>query len=247
LPRLLGQVAHRAPARPAGDGAMSNGVKAWSYSAWANYDLCPLQFKLRKIDKLPEPEAAPLVRGNQIHKGVADFIVGKAASLPRDVLKHDNMVSLIQELHAIPAQSKQVEQQWGFRADFEPTGWFGADTWFRSVLDAGVMYDDMTYEDVDWKTGKRYSKSNDDQMETQALSVMFKFKPVKHVTTRLAYLDTGEFEFAEFPATHREKLATKWRNKVAPMFKDTVFAPKPNEKCRFCHFSRSNTGKCSFG
>lgn|GEM_PF-2923655 len=233
---------------------MSNGVKAWSYSAWANYALCPLQFKLRKIDKLPEPQAPALDRGNRIHKGVADYISTKEDVLPADAMVHPNMLDLIQQLRAIPAESKQVEQQWGYTGDFSPTKWFGGDTWFRSVLDAGVMYDDMTYEDVDWKTGKRYAQSNDDQMETQALSVMCRFKPVKHVTTRLAYLDAGGavgsstgFEFGEFPATHREKLADKWRKKVEPMFTDTTFAPRPNDKCKWCHFSRSNTGKCAFG
>lgn len=237
---------------------MSNGIKAWSYSAYANYVLCPLQFKLRKIDKLPEPQAPALERGNTIHVGVAKFISGKTEACPPEAMAHANMADLIHQLRAIPDADKQVEQQWGYGADFTPTTWFNRagqpDVWFRSVLDAGVMYDDMTYEDVDWKTGKRYAQSNDDQMETQALSVMMRFKPVKHVTTRLAYLDAGGalgsstgFEFGEFPATQKQSLADKWRKKVEPMFSDTTFAPRPNDKCKWCHFSRSNTGKCAFG
>lgn len=237
---------------------VSNGIKAWSYSAYANYALCPLQFKLRKIDKLPEPQAPALDRGNKIHVGVAKYIKGEETVLPAPAMAFPNMLDLIEQLRVIPAESKQVEQQWGFAADFAPTGWFdrggAAPVWFRSVLDAGVMYDDLTYEDVDWKTGKRYAQSNDDQMETQALSVFKRFKPVKHVTTRLAYLDAGGelgsstgFEFGEFPATQAQSLADKWRKKVEPMFTDTTFAPRPNDKCKWCHFSRSNTGKCAFG
>jgi hypothetical protein len=224
-------------------------LTAWSYSRYAAWALCPLQFKFKFLDKLPEPGSPAMQRGDEIHKGTAAYISNKVDVLPRDAMQNAVALRTITEIRAMPAESKQVEQQWGYRADFEPTGWFGGDTWFRSILDAGVMYDDMTYELVDWKTGKRYG-SNQDQMETQALAVMKRFKPVKHVTTRLVYLDSTDsdpFEIAEFPANHAEKLAEKWRGKVAPMFADTVFAPRPNEKCRFCHFSRSKSGKCAFG
>lgn len=226
---------------------MSNGVKAWSYSAWALFDLCPLQYKLAKIDKLPQPQGPALKRGNDIHVAVAAYIVGKAEGLPQEAMQFPVMTKLIQELRAVEPDYRQVEQQWGFTQQWKPTGWFAKDTWFRSVLDAGVMYDDMTYEDVDFKTGKRYGKSNDDQMETQALSVMHKYPPVRHVTTRLAYLDVGEFEFAEFPVAVKEKLTDKWNKKVAPLFAADAFPPKPNDKCRFCNFSRSKGGQCAFG
>jgi hypothetical protein len=233
---------------------MGNGVKAWSYSTFANYDLCPLQYKLRKIDKLPEPQGPAFEKGIRVHKGVAQYLTGASTTLPAEALLFPNMVDLIEQIRVIPAEAKHVEQQWGYTKDFKPTGWFGGDTWFRSVLDAGVVYDDMTYEDVDWKTGRRYAASNDAQMECQALSIMARMPAVKHVTTRLAYLEAGGasnssegFEYGEFPATHRQKLADKWAKKVAPMFEDTVFAPRPNDKCYFCHFSRSKTGKCAFG
>jgi RecB family exonuclease len=236
---------------------MTNGVKAWSYSTWSNYDLCPLQFKFRKIDKLPEPQGPAFAKGIRVHNEVAAYVTGKATTLPAEALLFPNMVNLIEEIRNIPAENKQVEQQWGYKADFSPTGWFdrgNEKVWFRSVLDVGVVYEDLTYDDVDWKTGKRYAQSNDLQMETQALSVFFRMPAVKHVSTTLAYLEAGGevgskdgFEYGEFPASVKQSLADKWRKKVQPMFEDTMFAPKPNDKCRFCHFSRSNTGKCAFG
>ena len=225
-------------------------VKAWSYSAWALYDLCPLQYKLAKIDKIPQPQAPAMKRGNDIHVGVAAFISGKAEGLPQEAMQNPVIVKLIQEIKAVDPDYKQVEQQWGFTNQWKPTGWFAKDTWFRSVLDAGVMYDDMAYEDCDWKSGRRHGKSNSDQMETQALSVMCKYPPVRHVTTRLAYIDEAgdnPFEFAEFPATDKLKLAQKWAKKVEPMFAAEAFPPKPNDKCKWCAYSRSKGGQCAFG
>lgn len=225
---------------------MSNAVKAWSYSAWAMYDRCPLQYKLAKIDKIGKPTSKAMERGNDIHVGVAGYLQRKVPAPPADAIKFQCMATLIEELREIPVQNIQVEQQWGYTEGFKPTGWFGKDTWFRSVLDVGVMYEDLAYEDVDWKTGKKYG-SNMDQMETQAISVFCKFTPVHHVTTRLAYLDIGEFEFAEFKRQELQSLIDKWRKKVAPMFTDRVFAPRPNDKCHFCDFSRSKGGQCAFG
>ena len=107
----------------------------------------------------------------------------------------------------------------------------------------------LTAEALDWKTGKRYGH-NSDQMELFALGVMCKYPPVKHVTTRLIYLDEKGKDiedYAEFPATHRQRLIDKWTRKVEPMFTDKVFAPRPNDKCKWCPLARSRGGKCSFG
>lgn len=226
---------------------MSNGVTAWSYSRYAKYTLCPLQFKFSVLDKLPEPGSPAMTRGNDMHVGTANFLKGTVSTLPADVMKNPVITDLIQQVAAMP--NKEVEQQWGYDSNWQPTSWFGKGTWFRSVLDVGVMYDDLTFEAIDWKSGRRYG-SNEEQMETQALAVMKRFKPVKHVTARLAYMDevgANPFEFHEFPATKMQSLADKWAKKVEPMFTDTVFAPRPNDKCRFCYQARSKGGKCAFG
>lgn len=226
---------------------MSNGVKAWSYSAWALYALCPFKYKKEKIDKVQVPSNPAMKRGNDIHVGIASFLQHKTDTLPAESMKNPVILDLIQQIRAFP--NKEIEQQWGYTIALAPTGWFAKDTWFRSVLDAGVLYDDMTFEVTDWKTGRRYG-SNTDQMETQALAVMKRIKPVTHVTTRLAYVDEDSknpFEFEEFPASQMQSLADKWSKKVQPMFNDTVFAPRPNDKCGFCSFARSAGGQCSFG
>lgn len=226
---------------------MHNPIKAWSYSRLAMYERCPLQFKLTHIDKIGKPTSVAMERGDKIHKGIAAFLQGKSATLPVEVLAHPGVTKTIQEAWEFPVQSRQVEQQWGYTEAFKATGWFGNDTWFRSVLDLGLMYDDMVYEAVDWKTGKKYGDSAE-QMETQAIAVFARFMPVQHVTCRLAYIDFAATpEFHEFPRTHYQKLVDKWRKRVQPLFTDTVFAPRPNDKCHFCDFSRSKGGQCAFG
>jgi PD-(D/E)XK nuclease superfamily len=224
---------------------MSNGLDSWSYSRYALYDLCPLQFKLStpKLGGTKPPPSLAMASGNQRHKDLAAYLTGDGP-FPAKEQAH---AAFINEVAAIP--DKLVEKQQGFTRLWAPTGWFGKDTWYRQVYDVAVLYEDMTSEVVDWKSGKKYA-TNQEQMELCALSLMCQFKPTTHVTTRLYYLDVPPRDanvFAEFPASDREKLKAKWNAKVQPMFYDTVFAPKPNDKCCFCHFSKSNGGPCRFG
>ena len=224
---------------------ITNAVAAWSYSRYDTYQLCPLKFKLRVIDKLKEPQSPVMARGDGVHKQVAAFIMSKPGELPLPPdVKYPFQAKLLRELQAF--EDKVVEQQWGFTRQWEPTGWFSKDTWYRQILDVAVLYEDMHAEDIDWKTGKRYG-SNDDQMELQALSLMRHFKPATGVTTRLVYLDHGMEETAEFVKADEPKLLAKWEKKIEPMFADTQFLPRPNDKCKWCAFSASNQGQCRFG
>jgi len=219
-------------------------VTAWSYSRYALYELCPLKFKLKHIDKIPEPGSPAMERGDRIHKGVAAYVTGTSQEPPQEAVAHSFPAKLIEELRGFP--DKVVEQQWGFTASWGPTGWFGKATWFRNILDAAALYDDMTGDVIDWKTGKKYG-SNAEQMELNALAFMCQYKLTQSVTTRMVYLDNGEEDTADFPVADKEKLKEKWQQKVVPMFSDTIFAPRPNDKCRFCAYSRSNLNKCRFG
>src|SRR5581483_11409959 len=132
---------------------------------------------------------------------------------------------------------------------WKATGWCDRDTWFRNVLDVGLIYEDLSGEALDWETGKRYG-SNAEQLELNALALMCKYPPLKSATSRMIYLDEKGKEIEDiedFPATHKQRLIDKWTRKAEPMFTDQIFAPRPNEKCRFCPLARSQGGKCAFG
>lgn len=217
----------------------------WSYSRYAVYATCPLQFKLHYIDKITEPPSPTMERGNRIHQGMAEFLLRKPGSTtPLEAALSEKQVRFIAELNNFPG--KHIEQKWGFSKRWIATDWMSKEVWYRGILDVGVPYEDDTYEAIDWKTGKRYG-SNDEQMEIFGLMVMCKYPTVKHVTTRLVYLDSGEEQFAEYPAADKELLKAKWEAKVAPMLVDTTFVPRPNDKCKWCNFSKSKLGNCRFG
>jgi hypothetical protein len=148
-------------------------------------------------------------------------------------------------MRRFPAESKLVEQQWGFTKQWTPTGWFGNDTWFRAVLDVALLYEDMSGEAVDHKTGKRY-EDNDDQMEVFGAAFLCKYPPATEVQTRLVYVESGDEVTRVYKRADVPSILAKWNRKVEPMFNDITWAPKPNKRCRYCMFNRDNGGQCRF-
>lgn len=222
---------------------MTNAVTAWSFSRWEQYDQCPLKFKLKNIDKLPEPSSPAMDRGTRIHNDAEKFLTANAP-LTEELRLFEGLFYELRALPGVVADQKTL--QWGYTQAWRPTGWFGRDTWFRSVLDAFAPYQDDTATGLDFKTGKKRSVSFD-QIETQAMAVFCRIPSLKAVEMRLWYLDSGEEAVQTFTAAQVPALREKWEERVAPMFSDTVFAPRPNDKCRFCHYRQSNGGPCRFG
>lgn len=228
---------------------MTKILTSWSYSRWDKHHTCPLAFKLEVLDGRKQPDNPAQAKGQIMHKAIAKWLtqpnapgdelgpppveIGKAVDLAVQLTHFDNKV---------------VEQQWGYTRQWRPTGWFSNDTWLRSVLDVAVLYEDMTAEVIDWKSGKPRG-THEDQMELFAISVMVRFPVVTHVTTRLAYTDFAHAEFGEYPRTDLEKMIAKWEDKVRPMFEDTTYLPRPGDACKFCPFSRSRTNgqDCKYG
>lgn len=220
-------------------------VTAWSYTRYADYRRCPMFFAYKHLLKIKEPAGPAMQRGRDIHKEGEAYLT--AARKPRSV--PSSYVHFSDELQQLRGLNPMVEQQWGFREDWSPTGWFDKDCWVRNVLDVGVLYDDDTADVIDWKTGKKYG-SNDEQMELFGLSTFAKFPNLQQVTTRLLYLDIADpvenKVEADFFAKEVPGLKKKWEKAVRPMFADRKFPPRANSKCVFCFLSKAKGGPCRF-
>lgn len=222
---------------------MTGLITAWSWSRLETWERCPLQAKAKFVDKVKTEQTPAMARGDRVHKEVAKFLLNQGP-LP---IEAESFRPLMEELRQMP--NKVVEQQWGFSSRWIPCPWFGDKTWLRSILDVAVVYDDNTGEAIDHKTGKQYAH-NADQLELFALSLKMKYRHLKHVTTRLWYLDSGnevpeEYDFSD--DTKVERAVEKWNKRVAPMLADTTFAPRPNDKCGWCPIAKSKGGSCRFG
>lgn len=235
---------------------MSNGITAWSYSRYADYKQCPYRFKLKFIDKVPMAASPHMDRGSAIHKEGEVFLTPKPGKRAGKV--PDSYAHFKDEMQQLSKLKPLVEQQWGFTREWSPTGWFGRDTWLRIVCDVVVKYDDNTVDLIDFKTGRKYD-TNEEQVELFSSGAFMMWPEVELVQTRLWYLDqpkdnevlrtyardTGVVIDDE-PIKSFGEIRKEWEAKVVPMFKDKRFAPTPNDKCRWCDFSKAKGGPCKF-
>jgi len=217
-------------------------IKAWSYSRLSNYEKCAFLAKCKYVDKIPEPPAPAMERGKEAHAILEKFMSGYAED--RDNIPGwEHFGPLMVELRAL---SPLVEQQWGYNDQWQPTDWFGKDTWFRAVLDVAAVYSDNTADVVDFKTG-RERDTHADQADLYAVALIMRYPMVKELNVRFWYLDLGTESVFTYTRDQVLPLRQKWEKRALPMLTDTTFAPRPGHHCNWCYASASNGGPCRFG
>lgn len=214
-------------------------ITSWSYSRYACYSECPAKAKYKFIDKLPEPSAPALERGNYVHKIAEDFTKGMFKKIPMELAKFR------EQFFELKKSKPMVEESWCFKQDWSGTTWDDwTGCWLRVKVDA-ACFEDTTLHIIDHKTGKKRD-GYEDQLGLYALSGFLKFPHVKTVYTHLWYLDSGDHVEIPYAADQTKVLQKGWEKKVQPMLNDTTFAPRPGNACRFCHFSKAKGGPCKY-
>lgn len=220
---------------------MAKKLTAWSYSRLALFEECPRLYSYRNIEKRKEPKADAMFRGIKIHNEAAAFLSGKTDSLP------ESCVQFAEQFHELKAMSPIVEQQWAFTKEWNNTKWFAKNVWFRATLDVLLQYSDDTADIIDHKTGKRYDDDYRKQMGLFAGAALIKYPNIRHFTTRLWYLDSGDEVIEEFTRVEALIIFEEIEADAKVMLNTTRFPPRPSWKCQFCHFRKNNGGPCEYG
>lgn len=230
-------------------------ITAWSFSRYSTYKQCPLKLKLTAIDKLKEPPNPAMARGAAIHVLAEDYIKGKGRTMPPELKLFTDLFKMLRKQYKKATNGMVVEDNWSFTKDWTETEW---DNWIhcavRIKLDCAHHEGDDVLIVTDWKTGKYRSETNSDyieQLELYALAALLLHPHLKEVRPRLAYLDQGivyppEDALLIFVPADIPKLKKIWEKRTKPMLNDTTFAPRPNDKCRWCFFSASKNGPCKY-
>lgn len=225
-------------------------ITAWSFSRYSTYKMCPLKLKLSAIDKIQEPSNAAMARGAAIHNLAEDYIKGKVPKLaPELVLFKDEFARLRKMFKKTPA-TMVVEDQWAFTKAWDDTAWNDwTPCWVRIKLDCAHHENDTTLVVTDWKTGKFRPEQNEDyveQLELYALSALLLHEHLQEVRPRLAYTDLGRVypdgqaePILAYTRADIPKLKKAWEKRTRAMMSDTTFAPRPNDKCKWCWYGQS--------
>lgn len=235
-------------------------ITSWSFSRYNVYRECPYKAKLKFIDKLEEPGSDAMERGNRIHKDAEDFIKGKKKTLPKELKLVGEIVKACRDFFKKRKKDEDAvcEDTWAFTLAWARTRW---DDWKNC---ASRIKLDFAHVEVrgkkriliitDWKSGKFKERKNEEyveQLELYALAGLLLYPDVDEVWPRLVYTDqniTYPKKEGEIKYTHKdtERLKVTWHKRTSPMLRDTKFAPRPGDHCRFCHFRADNGGPCKF-
>lgn len=227
---------------------MTEPLKSWSFSRYKTWASCPRLARYRFIDKLKEPPAAPLERGDRIHKAAEAFLKGNTEVLDPDLSAFAAEFDLLRE--KVRSGAVQVEATWAFRKDWTTTrynDWNGC--WLRVKVDAAKAVGD-TMEVYDWKTGKMRAEQQDEYAQQLELYALGAFRAHPHLRRVSPYLVYTDQDYVHAGPTYtwedEPELRVKWEQRVAPMMEDRDFLPNPGNACRWCHFRRDKGGPCQY-
>ncbi len=223
-------------------------ITAFSYSRLSDYERCPRFFKFKHVERRYEPKSPHMQRGIDIHNEAEKFLCGETDLFP------DSCANYEEEFYEARSLRPIVEQKWAFDRNWRPVGFFDKSVYVRIIMDMCLPYPDGTLDVIDLKTGKLPygdDQTYRDQMRLFSVGGYFQFRRdgIKKVTTRLWYLDHDAENAVEEDFSEAQILEFKeeFEDRAEPMFNDNAFAPRPNDKCRFCHWRASNGGPCEFG
>lgn len=243
-----------APARAAVGRAQRPPVTAWSYSRFRDWQKCPLFFKLKHLDKLPEMAPGevnlPMQRGIEIGEALDKYLRKETAKLPPECKP---LAEQYKELRSI--KNLQVEQQWGLTKDWAPCAWNDWDRcWVRIKMD--ISFHDLPtnlVKVIDNKTGKFKPQENAsymEQLDIYAAGAIGIHPAAKGVEAELYYSDHGiVFPMEgplEYSAAQAKAAQAKWTLRVAPLFADRKFTPRPSRACQWCPYSKAKGGPCAY-
>lgn len=122
---------------------------AWSYSRLKAFEVCPKKYFHTMVSKdFVEPEDENLRYGNKVHKAL-ELRVAHGKKLPIDLSHLEPVADKFAKAQGV----KLVEQKLAITKDYNPTGWFDPDVWFRAIIDLAIVNPPKAVI-VDYKTGK---------------------------------------------------------------------------------------------
>jgi len=218
--------------------------KAWSYSAVSSHAKCPLQFRFRRIDRLPEPPSEAMSRGTVIHADLSDYI--NTGNFPDTSTVSQLWRPFLDGLRALGARS---ELQVAFDKD-----WVALPAWYGEAVHARVVFDAMHHVDksafvTEFKTGKVYPE-HVQQGRLYCLAALMLQPEAEEASCQIVYIDQG-------PGTKRP-IFTQQRSAVPQLLRefedfskdflnDTIYPARPGYHCNWCAYSKAKGGPCTQG
>ena len=235
--------------------ASADGIN-WSISKLFMYESCPMRFRLKYIDRIPElppkPDS-PLERGNRIHGNLENFLKDKEGGDLKDneakrIEDFKPALNHLKELY--DAGKATAEDNWFYNYDWEVCD--RKNVWLWAKLDFYVFDPDTGLAIVgDYKSGKSAYKAVEHTQQTQLYAAVaaIRNEHVKRVVSELWYVDEGHVMSRSYTAEQAMGFISMFDRRVDRIYQDRVFKPNANAiTCKWCPYGpRNGNGQCPVG
>lgn len=227
-------------------------IKNWSFSSLQVYEKCPLQAKLKYVDRIPEPKSKFSERGTAIHDSAEAFVRGDVKELIPELSCYAEELHTLRDLYA---QGRViVEQEWAHTKNWDQTDWRAEDAWLRLKLDFLVlMPDEITGMVVDLKSGKKHGNEIKHAQQGQLYTgcTFIRHPKLKRIITEFWYSDQDDITQVVYTPQQAAKFLADFDRRGRAMTEAKQFAAKPSIfSCKWCPYrpeDAGGTGDCKFG
>lgn len=223
-------------------------VKAWSYSALKVFEECPYRTYISRVKRIKEEAGPAATRGSEIHQQAEDYVRGTIADIPNTLKKFESSFKTLKDLFA--DAKVELEGEWAYTIDWEPTQWMAPDCWARIKLDAMVHEDKTSARVIDYKTGKRWGNeiAHGQQALIYAIGAFLRYPDLEFVQTELWYLDKDDTSRKDYTRDQAMAFFPKLHDRAVRMTTETDFTPTPSKSsCRWCSFRKGDNPECVWG
>lgn len=228
---------------------------SWSFSKKSDFDKCRLLYKIKHIDKVPEPER-PLKpgqlehandRGTRVHENIEGFIRGDHDALCVEAEKHFGLhMYFMRQLYA--EGMVEMEGEWAFDREWEVADWNAG--WIRMKLDALIRVSPTQAIVLDWKTGRHFGNevAHAEQLSLYAVATFLRYPELEELSVADVYIDHGTVTERKFTRSQALRFKQNFTNQGRTITEATEFPPNPNRfSCQWCPYGPEHTGHCQVG
>lgn len=221
-------------------------VPVWAFSTLKDFESCKYRVYLSKVAKMPRPaDSPPLLRGIRVHDAAEKYIKGEQPDLIKELKKFEVSFERLREQY--DDGIVEVEQNWGFTADWEPCEWRDPSLWCRMKLDALVFDGEDSAYVIDFKTGKKIGNEikHTDQGLSYAIGTIMRYPQIQTVQVEFWYTDQGETLKKLFNRNQLMQLVPHLEERAHKMTSCTSFEPSPSvHNCKWC--PHRETDSCAY-